>query len=179
MPKDIANARILIMASDGFEQSELMEPLEKLRDAGATVEIAAPEAGKITGWDKKDWGKSVKAEHAISDAKAGDWDALVLPGGVINPDTLRQNKDAIGLIKDFANAGKPVAAICHAPWLLIEADLVKDRKMTSYGSIRTDLENAGAQVEDRSVVTDGQFITSRNPDDLPDFIAAVEAAVRG
>lgn len=179
MPRDIAEARILIVASDGFEQSELTQPLEKLKKHGATVAIAAPEAGNIKGWDKDDWGSSVKADHAIADVTAADWDALVLPGGVINPDTLRRDEDALALIRAFADAGKPVAAICHAPWLLIEAGLVRGRRMTSYESIRTDLKNAGAEVEDRSVVVDGQFITSRKPDDLPDFIAAIEAAVRG
>lgn len=177
MAKDISGRRILIMASDGFEQSELMVPYEDLQKAGATVEIAAPEAGKITGWHKKDWGKSVKAEHAIADIQAADWDALVLPGGQINPDVLRLNKDAVALVRDFAQAGKPVAAICHAPWLLIEAGLASGKAMTGYDSIRTDLKNAGAQVEDRSVVVDGTFITSRSPDDLPDFVAAITEAV--
>uniref|UniRef100_UPI0025FE9D91 type 1 glutamine amidotransferase domain-containing protein n=1 Tax=uncultured Paracoccus sp. TaxID=189685 RepID=UPI0025FE9D91 len=141
-------ARVLIMASDGFEQSELLVPLEKLKDAGHQVDVAAPETGEITGWDEDDWGKPVTADKAISGVSAGDYDALVLPGGVINPDVLRLNDTAVALIRDFADAGKPVAAICHAPWLLIEAGLAQGRRMTGYGSIRTDLRNAGAEVVD-------------------------------
>ncbi|WEF23680.1 type 1 glutamine amidotransferase domain-containing protein [Paracoccus sp. S3-43] len=171
-------AKVLIVASDGFEESELFVPLEKLKDAGHQVEIAAPEAGRITGWNKDDWGKSVSAERAISDVEAGDYDALVLPGGVINPDTLRQDQTAVALIRSFADAGKPVAAVCHAPWLLIEAGLAKGRRLTGYGSIRTDLRNAGAEVVDEKVVVDRGVITSRNPDDLDAFVSAVEDALR-
>ncbi|AWX93468.1 MULTISPECIES: type 1 glutamine amidotransferase domain-containing protein [Paracoccus] len=170
-------ADVLIMASDGFEQSELFVPLEKLREAGHRVDIAAPEAGPIKAWDKKDWGKTVEAGLAIADARAGDYDVLVLPGGVINPDTLRQDDKAIALIRDFAAAGKPVAAICHAPWLLAEAGLAKGRRLTSYGSIRTDMKNAGAEVVDEKVVVDGGIITSRNPDDLDAFVGAIEEAL--
>lgn len=177
MAKDLAGKRILIMASDGFEQSELEVPLKDLQKAGATVEIAAPEAGKIKGWDKKDWGDSVKAEHAIADIDASDWDAIVLPGGQMNPDNLRAEPKAIALIQSFASSGKPVAAVCHAPWLLIEAGLASGKSMTGYKTILTDLKNAGAKVEDRSVVVDGQFITSRNPKDLPDFVEAITAAL--
>lgn len=177
MAKDISDARILIVATDGFEQSELMEPLEQLKKAGATVEIAAPEAGSIRGWDSDNWGKSVTAEHALTDVSASDWDAIVLPGGVMNPDTLRRNDTAIALIRDFAAADKPVAAICHAPWLLIEAGLLAGRQATSYHTLRTDLKNAGATVQDKSVVIDGNIITSRNPDDIPDFIDAIKTAV--
>lgn len=177
MAQDLTGKKILILATDGFEQSELMTPLEDLRDAGATVEIASITSGRITGWNKKDWGKAVPVDHAVTDIKVADWDALVLPGGQINPDLLRVDKDAVALIRDFAEAGKTIAAICHAPWLLIEAGLAKGRRMTSYHSIRTDLKNAGADVQDDSAVVDGQFITSRNPDDLDDFIAAITKAV--
>lgn len=177
MAQDIAGRRILIMASDGFEQSELEVPLADLRAAGAEVEIAAPKAGQIKGWDKKNWGQPVEAKLSIGDVKAADWDALVLPGGQINPDTLRADAKAVGLIQQFASAGKPIAAICHAPWLMIEAGLADGKAMTSYTSIRTDLKNAGAKVEDKSVVVDGQFITSRTPEDLPDFVAAIIKAV--
>lgn len=170
-------ANILIIASDGFEQSELFVPLEKLKAAGHQVEIAAPEAGDIKGWDKDDWGKSVAADKAISDVDAGGYDALVLPGGVINPDTLRQDDQAVSLIRGFAEAGKPVAAICHAPWLLIEAGLAKGRRLTGYGSIRTDLRNAGAEVVDEAVVVDRGVITSRTPDDLDAFVGAIEDAL--
>lgn len=170
-------ANILIMASDGFEQSELFVPLEKLKDAGHEVHVAAPEVGDIRAWDKDDWGKTVKADLAIADQSSEGFDALVLPGGVINPDNLRVNEKAVGLIKAFADAGKPVAAICHAPWLLVEAGLAKGRKMTSFTSIRSDIRNAGAEVVDQSVVEDRGVITSRNPDDLDDFVQSIAKAV--
>ncbi|TBN38008.1 type 1 glutamine amidotransferase [Paracoccus subflavus] len=170
-------AKVLIMASDGYEQSELFVPLEKLKDAGHQVDIAAPETGDIKAWDKDDWGKSVTANKAISDVSAGDYDALVLPGGVINPDTLRTDKTAVALIRSFAEAGKPVAAICHAPWLLAEAGLARGRRLTSYDSIRTDMKNAGADVVDEKVVVDRGVITSRNPDDLDAFVGAIKEAL--
>lgn len=170
-------AKILIMASDGFEQSELFVPLEQLKATGHEVEIAAPEAGEIKAWDKDDWGRSVTAGKAIQDVAADGYDALVLPGGVINPDTLRQDTTAVALIRSFADAGKPVAAICHAPWLLVEAGLAKGRRMTSYGSVRTDIRNAGAEVVDEKVVIDRGVITSRNPDDLEAFVGAIQEAL--
>lgn len=170
-------AKVLIMASDGFEQSELFVPLEKLKDAGHQVDIAAPEAGEIKAWDKDDWGKSVTANKAIGDVGAGDYDILVLPGGVINPDNLRTDQSAIGLIRSFADAEKPIAAICHAPWLLAEAGLAKGKRLTSYESIRTDMKNAGAEVVDEEVVVDGGIITSRKPDDLDAFVGAIEDAL--
>jgi protease I len=171
-------AKVLIMASDGFEQSELFVPLEKLKNGGHHVDIAAPEAGEITAWDKDDWGKSVTANMAISDVDAADYDALVLPGGVINPDNLRTDKTAIALIRSFADAGKPVAAICHAPWLLAEAGLAQGRRLTSFESIRTDMKNAGAEVVEEKVVVDRGIITSRKPDDLDAFVGAIEDALR-
>lgn len=171
-------AKVLIMASDGFEQSELFVPLEKLKDAGHQVDIAAPKAGEIKAWDKDDWGKSVTADKAIADVGAGDYDILVLPGGVINPDNLRTDQSAIALIRSFADAEKPVAAICHAPWLLAEAGLAKGKRLTSYESIRTDMKNAGAEVVDEKVVVDGGIITSRKPDDLDAFVSAIEDALR-
>ncbi|MDQ1900615.1 type 1 glutamine amidotransferase domain-containing protein [Paracoccus sp. WLY502] len=171
-------AKILIMASDGFEQSELFVPLEKLKDAGHQVDIAAPRTGDIKAWDKDDWGKSVTANKAIAEVGAGDYDILVLPGGVINPDNLRTNQAAIALIRSFADADKPVAAICHAPWLLAEAGLAKGKRLTSYESIRTDMKNAGADVVDEKVVVDGGIITSRKPDDLDAFVGAIEDALR-
>lgn len=171
-------AKVLIMASGGFEQSELFVPLEKLKDAGHQVDIAAPEAGEIKAWDKDDWDKSVTANKAIGDVGAGDYDILVLPGGVINPDNLRTDQTAIGLIRSFADAEKPIAAICHAPWLLAEAGLAKGKRLTSYESIRTDMKNAGAEVVDEKVVVDGGIITSRKPDDLDAFVSAIEDALR-
>jgi protease I len=170
--------RILILATNGFEQSELEVPRDTLRQAGATVEVVSPEAGEIKGWDKTDWGRPVKVDKALADARAEDYDAIVLPGGQINPDLLRVNDKAVALIKGFYNAGKVVAAVCHAPWLLAEAGLVKGRRLTSYNSIKTDMINAGAQWEDRSVVADGGVVTSRNPDDLKDFSAKIIEEIR-
>ncbi|KIT16653.1 type 1 glutamine amidotransferase domain-containing protein [Jannaschia aquimarina] len=175
----IQDAKVLILATDGFEQSELIKPLEDLRAKGATVQVASPESGHVKGWSGDDWGDSVPVDLALSDADEGAYHALVLPGGQINPDLLRVNEEAIALIRAFAEAGKPIAAICHAPWLLIEAGLVSGRRVTGYPSIRTDLKNAGAQVEDSSVVRDGGLITSRNPDDLGDFVSALVEAIEG
>lgn len=173
----LTDCRILIVATDGFEQSELEVPLERLKDAGAEVDIASIETGDITGWDEDDWGDDVEVDLKIADANIDDYDALVLPGGQINPDLLRVEPDAIALIKGFAEAGKPIAAVCHAPWLLIEAGLASGRRMTSYKSIRTDVANAGATVVDEPVVVDGNIITSRCPDDLPAFCDAIIEAL--
>ena len=169
------NRSILIMATDGFEQSELMVPLERLSKAGAKVSIAAPQTGEIRGWNGGDWGNTVEAELTIAEAEEGAFDALVLPGGQINPDILRMNADAIRLIQGFAKAGKPVAAICHAPWLLIEAGLVDNQAVTSWPSVRTDLENAGGAWADEAVIIDLPLITSRRPDDLEAFSDAIAA----
>ncbi|OZC02249.1 type 1 glutamine amidotransferase domain-containing protein [Rubricoccus marinus] len=169
----LSDVRIAILATDGFEQVELTKPKKALEDAGATVHIVSPDSGSIKGWDQDHWGESVEVDKTISEASAGDYQGLVLPGGQINPDKLRINDDALSFIKAFADAGKPVGAICHAPWLIIEAGLAEDRHMTSFKSIRTDLKNAGAKVRDEEVVVcpHGNFtlITSRNPDDLPAF----------
>ena len=170
---DINQAKILILATNGFEQSELEVPRDKLKAAGATVHVASPETGTIKGWDMKDWGNDVQVDISLDDVNERDYHALVLPGGQINPDLLRVNDKAMALIKNFINSGKPVAAICHAPWLLIEAGAVKGRNMTSYKSIRTDVENAGANWQDKSVVVSEGIITSRNPDDLEDFVAKI------
>ena len=173
----LSGTSIAILATDGFEQSELVKPKQALEDAGATVHVVSPESGQIKGWDQDDWGDSVDVDRALSDASADDYAALVLPGGQMNPDKLRANSDAVAFVQSFATAGKPVAAICHAPWLVIEAGLASGRTMTSYTSIRTDLKNAGADVQDQEVVrdTDGPFplITSRNPDDIPAFNRAI------
>ncbi len=180
MPK-ISKAKILILATDGFEQSELEVPREKLKEAGALVHVAAPKDRKdkkeIRGWKDKDWGSSVPVDRELTDASEGFYDALVLPGGQMNPDTLRQTPEAMQLIKAFVNSGKPVAAICHAPWLLIEANAVRGRKATSYKSIKTDLINAGADWRDESVVADQGIVTSRNPGDLEPFVAKIIAEV--
>jgi len=166
--------RILIMATDGFEQSELEEPMELLQDAGYEVLVASPEEGSIQGWDQDDWGDDVDVDLTLDEANAEDFDALLLPGGQINPDKLRMDQQAVQLVRDFVDAGKPVAAICHGPWLLVEADVVRGKRVTSWPSIRTDLKNAGANVVDEEAVVDGQFVTSRKPDDIPAFVEALK-----
>ena len=173
----IDQAKILILATDGFEQSELEYPRDELTKRGATVHLATPSGDAIRGWDKTDWGREAKADLKIVAVTLGDYDAVVLPGGQINPDKLRTEETAVKLIAEAHRAGKPVAAICHGPWLLIEADLVKGRTVTSYPSIRTDLKNAGATVVDETVVFDGGLITSRNPDDLSAFVDKIVEAV--
>ena len=170
---DISNAKVLIVASDGFEESELFGPREILMGKGAEVVLAAPNLKPIQATVHDDPGKTIRPDLTIDQAKAEDFDALILPGGVRNPDHLRTHKRAIELIRAFASAGKPVAAICHGPWLLIEADLLRGRTATSWPSIRTDMRNAGANVVDEPAVTDGNIVTSRNPDDVPAFTQAV------
>ena len=174
----LAGRAILIIATDGFEQSELEVPRETLSEAGADVKVASLEGQAITGWDEDDWGDEVSVDLKMADAKVEDFDALVLPGGQINPDVLRGEDVAMNLIKAFADAGKPVAAICHAPWLLIEAGLTKGKRVTSYHSIATDVKNSGAEYVDASVVVDGNIITSRCPDDLADFNNAIIEALQ-
>ena len=160
---------IAILATNGYEQSELEVPRDTLRDAGAQVHVISLEPGEIKGWDKDDWGRTAKVDKALDQADAADYDAIVLPGGQINPDLLRVEDKAIAFIKHFWQEKKVVAAICHAPWLLIEAGIAKGRKLTSYPSVKTDLINAGAHWEDSAVVTDQGLITSRNPGDLEAF----------
>jgi len=178
MPGQVDGKRILILATHGFEQSELEVPRDRLKAAGAQVDVVSPEKGEIKGWDMKDWGRPVKVDKPLTDARESDYDAIVLPGGQINPDLLRINPDALKLIKAFYDAGKTVAAVCHAPWLLIETGLANGRRMTSYKSIKTDVINAGAKWEDSSVVTDNGVITSRNPGDLEDFSKKIIEEVR-
>ena len=170
-------SRVLIIATDGYEQSELMEPRRRLEDAGITTEIASLKEGEIRGWKDKDWGESVAVDMTVGSVDASRYDGLLLPGGQMNPDTLRMDKTAIALVRTFVDAGKPVAAICHAPWLLAEADLLKGKTVTAWPSIRTDLANAGANVIDQEVAIDGNLITSRNPDDIPAFSDALIGAL--
>ncbi|QDO98470.1 type 1 glutamine amidotransferase [Ferrovibrio terrae] len=170
---DIKKSRILIIATDGFEQSELIVPRDKLRKTGAEVHIASPTGRAIRGWKGADWGESVDVDLKISEARPDQYDALVIPGGQINPDKLRVDTDAMGVVKTFLKDGKVVAAICHGPWLLVEADAVRGRAVTSYKSIRTDLVNAGGKWVDKEVVADKGIVTSRSPDDLDAFCSKI------
>lgn len=175
----MANAkRIAILATDGFEQSELMEPRKLLKEAGFHVDVIAPKGGQIRGWNKKDWGDTVPVDVELAKASAEDYDALVLPGGQMNPDALRMESAAVEFVRAFDQAGKPLAAICHGPWMLVEAGAAKGRELTSWPSLRTDLINAGAQWKDAEVVTDAHLITSRKPDDIPAFTDAVVRALQ-
>jgi len=164
---------VAIVATEGFEQVELTKPKKALEDAGAHVDVIAPKAGtksgKIKGWNMTDWGDSVKVDVELSEAKEGSYDALLLPGGVMSPDKLRMDVQAVAFIKSFFTSNKPVAAICHGPWTLIEADVVRGKTLTSWPSLQTDLRNAGAKWVDREVVEDNGLVTSRKPDDIPAF----------
>ena len=173
MNMNINNTKVAILATNGFEETELTEPMKALKDAGATVHVIAPETGEIQGFKHFDKGTRVKVDKSLAEARVNDYDALVLPGGVFNPDKLRTNEMALTFIRDFAKTGKTLAAICHAPWLLINAGLVKNRTLTSVPSIRKDLENAGAKWVDEPVVVDNGFVTSRTPKDLPAFTSKI------
>lgn len=169
MSNKLEGKKVAILATDGFEQSELFEPKKALEAEGATVKIVSLESGEIKGWNEEDWGETIKVDLTVKEAKAEDFDALQLPGGVMNPDKLRVDEDVLTFVKAFFDAGKPVAAICHAPWTLINAEVVKGRELTSYPTLRKDLENAGAKWTDEEVVVDNGLVTSRNPNDLPAF----------
>jgi protease I len=171
MSKQLDGRRIAILATDGFEQVELTDPKKNLEKAGAKVTVLSVEKTpkEIKGWDKTDWGKKVKVDGLVAEADPAEFDALVLPGGQINPDKLRMDEDAVSFVRRFVETGKTVAAICHGPWMLVEADVVRGKTMTSWPSVHTDLKNAGAKWVDKEVVQDGQFITSRKPDDIPAF----------
>lgn len=169
LANELADRRIAIVATDGFEQVELTEPKKALEGAGAKVDVIAPHAGSIQGMRHHDKGDMIAVTRAIGEARPQDYDALVLPGGVVNPDALRVDPKVVAFVRGFFDAKKPVAAICHGPWTLIEADMVRGRRMTSWPSLKTDLRNAGADWVDQEVVRDGDLVTSRKPDDLPAF----------
>jgi protease I len=160
---------VAILATDGFEEAELAEPKKALDKADATIHVIAPHSGEIKGWDKTDWGRHARVDRELSEASVNDYDALMLPGGVISPDKLRMDSRAVAFVRHFFETGKPVAAICHGPWILAEADVVRGRMLTSWPSLQTDLRNAGANWVDEQVVVDGNLITSRKPEDLPAF----------
>jgi protease I len=175
---DITGKKIAILATDGFEQSELMVPKEKLEAAGAEIDIVSLKPGEIWGWQHDDWADPVGVDKTLDQVSVDDYDALVIPGGQINPDKLRADKRVVQFVRDFYASKKPLAAICHAPWVLVEAGLAKGRKMTSYHSMATDVKNAGANWVDQEVVVDQGLITSRNPKDLPAFSAKIIEEVR-
>jgi protease I len=173
----VDGAKILIMATNRFEESELFGPREILLSKGAKVLLASLDRDEIMATIHDDPGRTITPDLTIAEARADDYDALLLPGGVGNPDRLRMDREAVALIKAFDAAGKPIGAICHAPWLLAEADVLRGRRATSWPSIRTDIRNAGAEVVDEAAVTDGHLVTSRKPDDVPAFTAALIAAI--
>ena len=171
--------RIAILATDGFEQVELTEPQKFLKNEGATVDVISLKSGSIKGWDMTDWGDKTDVDKTLDEVSVADYDALVLPGGQINPDKLRVEPTAVNFVREFAQSGKLVAAICHGSWTLIEADVVRGKHMTSWPSVKTDLRNAGAEWQDSEVVVDGNFITSRKPEDLDAFNKKIEEKLLG
>lgn len=167
--QELSGKRVAILVEDGFEQIELTSPKQALEEAGAKTHIISPKRGKVKGWEHKKWGQEFPVDVAVEQANANEYDALLLPGGVMNPDKLRTSKPAVQFVRSFFEQRKPVAAICHGPWTLVEADVLEGRKLTSYHSIQTDLKNAGANWVDQEVVVDQGLVTSRGPDDLPAF----------
>jgi protease I len=161
--------RVAILVDDGFEQVELEQPRKALNDAGAETVVVSPRDDVVKGWDHDRWGEQIDVDLPLEKAHSEDFDALLLPGGVMNPDHLRMNRNAVEFVKEFFDQEKPVAAICHGPWMLVEADVVRGRHLTSWPSLETDLTNAGARWTDREVVIDGNLVTSRKPDDIPAF----------
>lgn len=173
MSSELSGKRVAILLTDGFEQVEMTEPRKALEQAGAKAELVSPAKGRVEGWNHFDKADTFAVDTALDSADPNQYDALLLPGGLANPDQLRMNPRAVEFVKAFFRAGKPVAAICHGPWLLAEADAIRGRTVTSWPSIRTDLRNAGAIVVDREVVSDGSLVTSRKPDDIPAFNRAM------
>jgi protease I len=178
MSTKLQGRKIAIVATDGFEQVELTEPKKALEAAGASVDVISPKAGSIRGWKFTDWGDEIQVDKTLDEARSSEYDGLVLPGGQINPDKLRMEPKAVAFVKEFLNSGKPVGAVCHGPWLLVEAGVLKKKTLTSWPSIKTDIRNAGGHWIDEEVVTDSNLTTSRKPDDLPAFNArqAIKAA---
>jgi protease I len=180
MENQLAGKKIAILATNGVEQSELTEPILALDESGATTELISLQPEEMKAWHKGEWGDSFTVDDTVDNVDADDYDGLVLPGGVMNSDKLRMNAKAVSFVRKFFDEGKPVAAICHGPWMLVEADVVDGRKVTSYPSLQTDLRNAGAQWSDEEVVVDQGLVTSRKPDDLPAFIdKMIEEFVEG
>lgn len=171
MNKNLNTKKVAVLVANGFEESEFTKPVEALRNAGAKVDVISLKSGKVKAWKDNDWGGEYDVDRTIERVNASEYDALVLPGGVMNPDQLRANKDAVKFATDFMESGKPVAAICHGPWTLIETEKIKGKRMTSYNSIKSDLINAGVDWVDEEVVVDHGLVTSRQPDDLPAFCA--------
>ena len=177
MASKLRGKKIAILATDGFEQVELTEPRKALDEAGSATVLIAPKPGEIRAWKTKEWGDSVKVDKTIENANPNDYDALVLPGGVMNPDRLRMDPGAVNFVRQFVSSGKPIGAISHGPWMLLEAGAVSGKTVTSWPSLKTDLKNAGANWVDQEVASDGVLITSRNPDDIPAFSRAIIDAV--
>ncbi len=169
MEQSLNGKMVAILATDGFEQAELLEPRKALEEAGAKTKVISPQGGKIKGWNEKNWGKEVSVDLSLDKASAEDFDALILPGGVMNPDKLRTKPEAVQFVRKFFEAGKPVAAICHGPWMLVEAGALRGRTVTSWPSLQTDIRNAGGQWVDKEVVEDRGLVTSRKPSDIPAF----------
>ncbi|MFN8391766.1 MAG: type 1 glutamine amidotransferase domain-containing protein [Bdellovibrionota bacterium] len=174
--ENLKGKRIAILATDGFEESELFEPKKALEAAGAQTEVVSPTEGKIKAWDHDHWSKELPVDTLVSNADAAKFDGLLLPGGVMNPDKLRMDPASVKFVRDFVSASKPIAAICHGPWTLLEAGGVKGKKLTSWPSLQTDIKNAGGDWVDKEVVKDGKLVTSRKPADLPAFIREANQA---
>jgi len=169
MTEQLKGKRVAALVADGFEQVELTKPKDALQQAGAQVEVVSPASGEVRGWNHTEWGERVKVDRALADATPDNYDALLLPGGVMNPDHLRTNPAAVQFVQQFAASGKPIAVICHGPWTLVEAGAVRGVRMTSWPSLKTDLINAGANWVDEEVVVDRGIVSSRKPDDIPAF----------
>jgi protease I len=169
MPNTLKGKTVAILATDGFEQSELLKPKLALEEAGAKIQVVSPAGKKIKGWDHKDWGKEIPVDVPLQSADAARYDALLLPGGVMNPDQLRMNPDAVRFVKQFFEQGKPVAAICHGPWMLVKTGELRGRTVTSWPSLKTDVQNAGGTWVDEEVIVSNGVVTSRKPDDIPAF----------